>query len=406
MDTSFPPDARVENEASTLMEAGHEVILFCIDYPGGVNLFGATIEREEVGGVQVVRHSGSRLMYKLSALVYTIPLWRWWITPHIRRFIEDARLDLLHIHDMVIAEAALEANRQFDLPVVLDLHENRPAIMELYKHVNSPAGRWLIDLNRWERKQRELMQRVDHVILVTEEARGEAERSAGIPMERTTSIPNVVRLKTFDPLLAEPEVDDSADSSGRLSGGAINPFTLLYIGDTSLRRGTMTALEAVDRARHKIPELQLILVGASSQDDQLKRYVERNRLHDRVTFAGWQPPARLPGYIRSADLCLSPLLRNLHHDTTYANKLFQYMAGGRAVLVSDCTAQAAVVRSERCGLIHRAGDAEDLARAIERLYNNPDETKAMGHRGREAVEARWCWEVTGPRLLSVHASLA
>src|SRR5690625_2535277 len=109
MDTPFPPDARVENEARTLIGAGHEVVLFTVDYPGGVHPAGVSMTRDAFEGIRIVRHSGSRLMYKLSALVYSVPFWRWWITPHISRFIESQHLDVLHIHDMVIAEAAMTA---------------------------------------------------------------------------------------------------------------------------------------------------------------------------------------------------------------------------------------------------------------------------------------------------------
>ena len=32
LDETFPPDPRVENEAVTLINAGHEVFLFCLTY--------------------------------------------------------------------------------------------------------------------------------------------------------------------------------------------------------------------------------------------------------------------------------------------------------------------------------------------------------------------------------------
>jgi len=37
--------------------------------------------------------------------------------------------------------------------MILDLHENRPALMELYAHVNGFPGKYLIDLSRWKRAQ-------------------------------------------------------------------------------------------------------------------------------------------------------------------------------------------------------------------------------------------------------------
>lgn len=388
MDTAFPPDARVENEARALIEEGHQVFLFHIDYEG--RPAGDTHE-----GIEITRYRAGRLLYKLSALVYTVPFFRWLVTGKIREFIRKTSVDVLHIHDMVIAEAAMEANKSFLLPVILDLHENRPEIMRLYKHVNQWPGTWLISLEKWKAKQRELMEKADHVILVTEEARHAAAETDGIPLEKTTAVPNVVRLDRFDVHAEDPDINRLTEEI----------FTLLYIGDTSVRRGTINALQAVDLLQRMIPELLLILVGSSSQDDLLHDFTDARHLSEMVRFEGWQRPERLPAYINASDLCLSPLLRNPHHDTTYANKLFQYMAAGKAVVASDCPAQAAVIETENCGLLYRADDPGDLARAILELYNDPHRQKKLGQNGARAVRQRWNWEITGRNLIVAYEKL-
>ena len=37
LDKSFPPDPRVENEARLLMDDGHELYLFCLDFDGATS---------------------------------------------------------------------------------------------------------------------------------------------------------------------------------------------------------------------------------------------------------------------------------------------------------------------------------------------------------------------------------
>ncbi|MBG7631242.1 MAG: glycosyltransferase family 1 protein, partial [Bacteroidetes bacterium] len=66
LDKTFPPDPRVENEAISLIENGHEVFLFCLKYEDEK-------ESEVIKGIQVKRYQSSKLIYKLSALAYTIP---------------------------------------------------------------------------------------------------------------------------------------------------------------------------------------------------------------------------------------------------------------------------------------------------------------------------------------------
>src|SRR5690606_13970388 len=118
LDTPFPPDARVENEGYSLIEAGHEVFLFSLD-------FGQKRSSESINGIQVLRYKSNTLLYKLSALAYTFPFYHNLLLSKINHFIKESKPDALHIHDMVIAEAVFKVNERYGLPVVLDLHENR-----------------------------------------------------------------------------------------------------------------------------------------------------------------------------------------------------------------------------------------------------------------------------------------
>lgn len=389
MDTPFPPDTRVENEAETLLANGHEVYLFHIDYENRPS-------KETYNGVKITRFKAGKWLYKLSALVYTIPIFQWVVTGAIRDFIRAAKIDVLHIHDMVIADAVFRVNKSFSLPIVLDLHENRPEIMKLYKHTNNWPGNRLICLERWKKKQKIFMLQADHIILVTEEARQDAATTDEITTKKITALPNTVNLDRFD-------IEAKDLKIGKITE---DRFTLLYIGDTSIRRGTMIALEAVEKLQEKIPKLQLIMVGSSSQDDLLQDFVQKKKLSGIVRFEGWQNPGQLPAYINAADLCLSPLLRNQHHDTTLANKLFQYMACGKAVVGSSCPAQKKILETENCGVVYANDDPAELARVIMELYNNPEKVTLLGRNGAKAVQQRWNWNVTAEKLVKVYEDIS
>ena len=68
LDAIFPPDPRVENEAISLINEGHEVFLFCLTYR-------EQKMAEVINGIQVKRYLSNKFEYKLSALAYTIPLY-------------------------------------------------------------------------------------------------------------------------------------------------------------------------------------------------------------------------------------------------------------------------------------------------------------------------------------------
>ena len=389
LDTEFPPDSRVENEAVSLIQAGHEVYLFSLNY-------GTHPGYEEINGIHVHRYPSNQIEYKSSALAYTLPFYHNRMRRKIADFIRKLSPDVLHVHDLTVAKAALDAAAGAGIPAVLDLHENRPVIMQEYVHVKKFPGKYLINPSTWTAWQNRLAGKADRLVLVTDEACDDLAGESGVSRDKMISVPNTVTLSIYD----NYRVDMSVWSEYE------NNFVLLYMGDTGLRRGTDTLIQAMPAILQEIPEARLILVGSNTEDIQLHALVEELGLKSEVVFEGWQDVSRFPSYVAAADLCFSPLKRNRHHDTTFANKIFQYMAGGKPLVVSDCPPQAHVVESSRCGMVHPADDPVALAGVVKKLYLDKEECGKMGDNARKAVEQHWNWKETSKSLIQMYESFA
>jgi len=386
LDTSFPPDPRVENEAVSLIKAGHEVHLFSLCYENRKKF-------EVINGIKVHRYKGNKLTYKLSALAYTIPFYEWLVIPKLKKFISKNRIEVLHVHDMLIAQAVMRANKSFRLKIVLDLHENRPEIMRDYVHLNKFPGNILISLNKWKRKQNELIEKADKLILVTKEAKQVSLKVVDKLCDKDVIVvPNTVILRIFNNYEIEKRVIEKYD----------NHFVVLYVGDTSLRRGTDTAIEAVELLKSKIPDIKLVMVGKSAEDKKLKQLIAKLNLEAFVSMVGWQDLSLFPSYIMASDVCISPLKRNLHHDTTYANKIFQYMALGKSLIVSNCPSQENIVNEENCGLVFEAENTQDLAAQILKLYNSSEQKSIFEKNAARAVKERYNWGMTSKPLVEFY----
>lgn len=390
LDTDFPPDSRVENEAVCLVKAGYEVHLFSLNYQGKTH-------KELYRGIHVWHFSANRLTYKSSAIVYPWPLFDWLVKKKIVQFISKVAPDILHVHDMVLARVVMKVNGKLPvkLPLILDLHENRPHIMQYYGFVNRFPGKYFVRLKSWDKWQGKLMDTADKVILVTKEACDEAERSYKISHDKMHAVPNYADISTFQNYVIDPTIKE------RMS----DAFTILYLGDTGLRRGTDTAILAMPEILKKIPEARLVMVGKNREDAYLKGLIKKLQLEDQVSLEGWKDVSLFASYMTGAAICISPLKRNLHHDTTYANKIFQYMAMGKAQVVSDCTAQMNVIKKAGVGLVHEAANAEDLASRIIDLYSNPALRRGMEERAKNSVKLHFNWQIAGRQLLTVYENL-
>jgi glycosyltransferase involved in cell wall biosynthesis len=388
LDAPFPPDPRVENEAVSLIKAGHEVFLFCLKY---------TDEKvsEVINGIQIKRYYSNQLEYKLSALAYTVPLYTILMKIKIHQFIKDTKIEAVHIHDIRIAQSVFNTNKKHNLPVVLDLHDNMPEVMKLYPHLQKFPGKYIISLKRWKQKEEEFIIKADKVISVSPEFIDTLIARLPSEKEKFVLVPNTIRKSFFE----DYKVDENIIERYK------NKFVILYLGDTNIRRGLQTAISSVATLQQKIPNLKLVIVGKNTTDTILKQQVKDLSISDFVDFEGWQNVTLFQSYILSSAICISPLHRNLQHDVAYANKIFQYMSLAKPLLVSDAIAQKRLVEKTNSGLVHQEKNVEDFTDKVLKLYADETLRTELGENGKHFVRNEFSWEQTSKKLLHLYDNL-
>ena len=387
LDATFPPDPRVENEAISLIAAGHEVFPFCLKYDENQS-------DKMINGIQVKRFLSNKFEYKNSALAYTIPVYSFLMKKKIVRFLTSTNIDVLHIHDIKIAEAVFWANKSFQLPVVLDLHDNLPEVMKLYPHLQKFPGKYIIPQKKWKQKESAFIKKADKVITVSPHFIQSLQER--FPFEnKYVLVPNTIRKSFFE----DYTVDNSIIEKYK------NHFVILYLGDTHIRRGLQTAIASIPQLKDEIPNIKLVIVGKNTTDTILKSQVADLGMEDFVDFEGWQNVSLFQSYIISSAICISPLHRNLQHDVAYANKIFQYMSFGKPLLVSDANAQKELIEKVHSGLVHQEKNVDDFQHKLLELYHDENLRATLGKNGQDFVRNEFSWEQTSKNLVHLYETI-
>lgn len=92
----------------------------------------------------------------------------------------------------------------------------------------------------------------------------------------------------------------------------------------------------------------------------------------------------------------------LNHRLSMPNKLFQAVQAGVPVVATDLPSQARVVRETGIGELYRGGDARSFAAAVERLLARWSEAADSVRRAAPALS----WEVDAERLTRLYDALA
>jgi glycosyltransferase involved in cell wall biosynthesis len=105
-----------------------------------------------------------------------------------------------------------------------------------------------------------------------------------------------------------------------------------------------------------------------------------------LVFVPAQPKASVPKLIASADVCVATLRNIPILRTVYPNKVFDYLASGRPVVLGIEGEIRKVVEAANAGVCVQPGNVEMLASGIMQLYANREEAEACGVRGRAYVK--------------------
>jgi glycosyltransferase involved in cell wall biosynthesis len=191
--------------------------------------------------------------------------------------------------------------------------------------------------------------RAVRVLCPSEYLRGLA-LSWGLEPERVSVLPNPV-----PPLPPLTERDALRREFG------LNGSTLAFAGRLTRQKALDVALEAVALA----DGVSLVLAGEGDERAALERRAEELDLGGRVRFLGPQPRERVLELFRAADaLVLSSAWENFPHAVVEA------LAVGTPVLATATGGVGEVVEHERNGLLVEPGNAEALARAVERYFGD------------------------------------
>ncbi len=204
---------------------------------------------------------------------------------------------------------------------------------------------------------------------------------------------------------ADPAMFDPADDGAAFreaNGLQRSDFVVLYAGAHGMSNDLDVVLDAAStRKGHAI---RFVLLGDGKEKAALQQRAADLGLSN-VSFVPSVPKSMMPEALAAADACIAILKPLDEYKTTYPNKVFDYMAAGRPVVLAIDGVIRQVVEAAGCGIFAEPGNAKAMADAICRLAEDPARGREMGLRGRRYLEEHFSREQVGERLIRVLEAL-
>lgn len=198
-----------------------------------------------------------------------------------------------------------------------------------------------------------------------------------------------------DPSMFDPSKDGSEFRRKNQLGGG---FVALYAGAHGMSNDLGVVLDAAGLLIGK--DICVALAGDGKEKPALERRAAELGLRN-VAFIASLPKSEMSEALAAADACVAILKPLEEYKTTYPNKVFDYMAAGRPVVLAIDGVIRDVVEAAGCGIFVEPGNARALADAIVWLAENPGPRREMGLRGRQYLEVHFSRDKIGQQLIEM-----
>jgi glycosyltransferase involved in cell wall biosynthesis len=173
---------------------------------------------------------------------------------------------------------------------------------------------------------------------------------------------------------------------------------VFYVGGISRIRGAFEMVEAIGKTGHG-----LLLAGTF--ESGIERELKKMPGWRRVEVLGFVDRDAVRNIATRAMGGLVLFHPEPNHINAQPNKLFEYMSAGLPVIASNFPLWRDMVEGNNCGLCVDPMNPTEIAGAIKRIIEYPNESEQMGRNGWKVVNEKYNWGIEEKKLLSVYQKL-
>jgi len=182
---------------------------------------------------------------------------------------------------------------------------------------------------------------------------------------------------------------------------------LFYIGRVSKERGIFQLLKALKELQQRKVEFYFHCIGPvdAKTMDIINNDENYKNVTPKIKFYGVLDIKEGIKLSYNCKIGLSVLEPVENYMDSYSTKIFEYMNIGLPVIASNFPLWKEIVEGNNCGICVDPLNSEEIANAINYLFNNPDKAHEMGKNGLQAVKEKYNWENEEKKLIELYGKL-
>lgn len=368
----YPWDVRVEKFCKSLVNNGFDVLLLS-------RWSGENKEFEVIDNINVKRAGFNKSNYKYTPVPYNS---NWY--SEIETNILNFKPDLIIVREILIADQSGKLSQKYNIPIIMDMAENYPAAMRAWKKYNANFISRLIThtLRLPDIVEKNTLKLMTAIITVCVEQNERLISQYKINSENI----EVVHNTPFKNWVKRQEIKTK------------DKIVFGHHGSTTDDKKIINFIKAFINVQKSNPKIELHLAGYGESFDEINSLVEKTNSSSFIKVLGKYNYNELPNILNSFDYGILPYQVSDFNNTTIHNKIFDYLAFGKPVLVSEAIPIARLVKKNDIGIVVDCENINSIELGIKDLLNKNYED--MKSNSIKAFEEHYNWEIDEKRLIS------
>lgn len=339
-------------DLSSRLNKSFDVSVLAPHYPGSKNF-------EIIGGLKVFRfrYFISRfeqltggilpLLKKNKLYFFIVPFFLLGQLAAAIRIVDREHPDLIHAHWVVPQGlTALILKKIFGLPYVVTSHGSDLHTLKL------------------NFLKKIILNNADKITVVSNQLLEEIRRIDPKLVLKTEVIPMGVDTNLFNPKKASPSLKKKYHIQGSF---------LLFVGRLAPEKGLINLIKAMPSVINKHPQTKLLIVGGGPLETELKSVSHQLGVSRNIVFVGPIQHQDLPPYFATADIFVSPSLKE-GSPVTY----IEAIASGTYIAVGDIPISRELISSPDIGILLQP-DSDDISQKINATISSHKYNHKINH---------------------------
>jgi glycosyltransferase involved in cell wall biosynthesis len=190
----------------------------------------------------------------------------------------------------------------------------------------------------------------------------------------------------------------------RRAHGLTDKFVVLYAGAHGMSNDLGVILDAASLLENR-SDVTIVLLGDGKEKPALMARAAQMKL-ENLHFLAPVPKSGMAPALAAADACIAILLPIELYKTVYPNKVFDYMASARPVILAIDGVIRSVIEEAQCGIFVPPGNPQAMVDAICMLADHQELVHRLGQNGRRYLEEHFDRAALAVRLAEIMEGIA